>query len=147
MTRKAKERRNVYFAMGCADHLARKRLPFRILPKFRLARINKLLISRKPPIPSEETYRVARLMDIPAFLRLGVRDQVQGLHEKTKDGLSEERVDITIGGRPWKKVYFDGAVPCPRYELIQGRCFRSAISLQRIRFEISIRRFHGIPRS
>ena len=53
-------------------------------------------------------------MDFPAILRLSVRDQIQGLHEKTKDGLSERRVDITIaGGRPWKKVYFDEAAPVP----------------------------------
>jgi hypothetical protein len=110
---KGKKKEGTYTLLWDAPTIWREEIAFPDSSQVRLARINKLLISRKPPIPSEETYRVARLMDIPAFLRLGVRDQVQGLHEKTKDGLSEERVDITIGGRPWKKVYFDGAVPVP----------------------------------
>ncbi len=110
---KGKKKEGTYTLLWDAPTIWREEIAFPDSYQVRLARINKLLISRKPPIPSEEAYRVGKLMDFSALLRLGVRDQVHGLYEKTKDGSNEERVDITIGGRPWKKVYFDGAAPVP----------------------------------
>jgi hypothetical protein len=82
--------------------------------QIRLGRINKQLISRNPPTPSEPVYRIGHLMDFADFLRLGLRDQIGGLHERTKYGLAERRVDITEAGvRPWKMVYFSGSAPVP----------------------------------
>jgi len=109
-----KKKEGTYTLLWNLPTMWREEITFPDSSQVRLARINKLLISRKPPTPSEQTYRVGKLMDFPAFLRLSIRDQIQGLQEKTKDGLSERRVDITIaGGSPWKKVYFDGTAPVP----------------------------------
>ena len=111
---KGKKEEGKYTLLWNSPTIWREEITFPDYSQVRLARINKLLISRNPPTPSEQVYRVAKLMDLSAFLRLSIRDQIQGLHEKTKDGLVERRVDITIAGsRPWKKVYFDGSAPVP----------------------------------
>lgn len=82
--------------------------------EIRLARVNKLLISRNPSTPSEQVYRVGKLMDFPSLLSLGIRDQIEGMRERTKDGQREREVDITFAGdKPWKKVYLDGSTSVP----------------------------------
>jgi hypothetical protein len=111
---KGKKKQGTYTLLWNSPTIWREEITFPDSFQVRLARINKLLISRKPPIPSEQTYRVGKLMDFRTFLGLSIRNQIQDLHEQTKNGLRERRVDITIGeGRPWKKVYFDGDAPVP----------------------------------
>jgi hypothetical protein len=111
---KGKKKEGTYTLLWNSPTIWREEITFPDSSQVRLARINKLLISRKPPIPSEQTYRVGKLMDFRTFLGLSIRNQIQDLHEQTKNGLKERRVDITIAeGRPWKKVYFDGGAPVP----------------------------------
>jgi hypothetical protein len=81
--------------------------------QIRLARIDKLLISRHPATPSEQVYRVGKLMEFPSLLAVGAKQQIQKLQEKTKDGLHQRQVDITVAGRPWKRVYLAGSTPLP----------------------------------
>lgn len=81
--------------------------------QIRLAHIDKLFISRNPPSPSEQVYRVAKLMDFSVLLRIGVRDQIQRLQERTKKGSRQRWVEITTPTKCSRRVHFDESVPLP----------------------------------
>lgn len=52
-------------------------------------------------------------MEFSSLLRLGPKDQIQKVLEKTISGSRERQVEISIAGKPCKKVYFDGSSPVP----------------------------------
>lgn len=81
--------------------------------QIRLANIDKLFISRNPPPPSEQVYRVAKLMDFSVLLRIGIRDQIQRLQERTKKGSRQRWVEITTPTKCSRRVHFDESTPLP----------------------------------
>ena len=110
---KGTKREGTFTLLWNSPTMWREEIAFPGSSQVRLARINKLLISRNPSTPSEEVYSVVNLMAFPSLLQMNVRDQLQKLRETTKDGSRERRVDITIGSQLWKKVYFDGSALVP----------------------------------
>jgi hypothetical protein len=111
---KGKQIDGKYFLLWNSPTIWREEIVFGDRSEVRLARMDKLLISRKPPSPSEQIYRIARLMDFPSLLSLRNRDQIEGMRERTKDGQQEKEIAINVlGDRPWKKVYLDGSALVP----------------------------------
>ncbi len=62
----------------------REQITFPDYSQTRLARIDKLLISRDPPSPSEQAYRVGKLLDFSSLLQLGTKDQILKLRRKPR---------------------------------------------------------------
>jgi hypothetical protein len=143
---KAKEGR--YTLLWNSPTIWREEITFPDYSEIRLARINKLLISRNPPTPSEDIYRVGKLMAFADFLRLGISDQIEGLHEKTKGGIAERRVDIkNSGGRRWKRVYFNGSASVPLRLEYHGAALGARYPYKEfdLRFELEdYMEFHGL---
>jgi hypothetical protein len=110
---KGKKEEGTYTLLWNSPTIWREEIALPGYSQTRIARTNKLLISRTPSQPSEQIYRVGKLLDFPSFLRPGIRDQLRPLQEKIRGGSHEKWVEIAIGRDPWKKIYFSESSPVP----------------------------------
>lgn len=110
---KGKKTEGTYTLFWNSPTIWRQEFSFPDSKEVYLARINKLLISRNPSAPSEQIYRAEALLDFARFLRLGPKNKVQKLEQRTEQGRPVRKLDISISDLPWKKIYFDSQSQLP----------------------------------
>jgi hypothetical protein len=155
---KGKKTEGTYTLLWNSSTIWREEFSFPDSKEVYLARINKLLISRNPVAPSEQVYRAERTLDFARFMRLGPKDKVKKLEQRTEDGKPIRRLDISISDLPWKKIYFDVNLPLPTRIEYKGAAlgtrypykefdlkfeFVDYLELSGLRFPRSLRRFES----
>jgi hypothetical protein len=72
---------------------------------------DKLLISRSASGPVLEVFGLLRLMEFPGSWRSASNLEVQKLEEKNRRGVRERVIEMTVSGRPWRKVFLNASAP------------------------------------
>jgi hypothetical protein len=110
---KGQKKEGTYTLLWNSPTIWRDETGFPDYSQIRVARIDKLLISRNPQVISEQAFRVAGLLDLSSLLRTNPKVQVHKVTEKRRGGSSERLIEIAVSGRERKTVYLDRSVPVP----------------------------------
>jgi hypothetical protein len=102
-----------YTLLWKSPTLWRDEIKFPDYSQVRVARLDRLFISRNPPNASMDVFRLLRLLEFPPFLSSSEPAKEKKLQEKIKDGQRERVIEVTRAGRSWEKIYLDGAAPIP----------------------------------
>jgi hypothetical protein len=149
---KGPKKEGTYTLLWNSPTIWRDETTFLDYSQIRVARIDKLLISRNPQVISEQAFRVGGLFYLSLLLRTDPKVQVHKFKEKRNGGSSERIIEITISGRERKTVYLDGSVPVPIRIEYKGAANGSQYPYKDFDFEYQFGdyiQFHGLkfPRS
>jgi len=79
--------------------------------EIRIAHGDHLFISRNPSNPIAELFQVLNLLDFPRYLDRNPALKPEKLLEKQNGGTLQRVIEVSVGNRPWIKVYLDGSRP------------------------------------
>jgi hypothetical protein len=90
---RGKKKEGTYTLLWNSPTIWRDEISFPDYVQIRVARTNKLLISRHPPTVSRDVFRLGKLLDFPSLLCVGMREQ----ENKYKNSETKLRTDQVRG--------------------------------------------------